>query len=45
MPKNLEIRKKCKNCERAEKNQTESHETQPNPWKDRTMHEGDNPSF
>jgi hypothetical protein len=31
--------------ERADKNQIESHETEPNPSKDRAMHEGDNPLF
>jgi hypothetical protein len=27
------------------KTKTESHEIEPNPSKDRAMHEGDNPSF
>jgi hypothetical protein len=27
------------------KKQTECHEIEPNPLKDRTMHEGDNPLF
>jgi hypothetical protein len=31
--------------ERTDKNQIESHEIEPNPSKDRAMHEGDNPSF
>jgi hypothetical protein len=31
--------------ERADKNQTECHEIDPNPSKDRAMHEGLNPSF
>jgi hypothetical protein len=45
-PKMLEIReKKCENCERADENQNESHETEPNLSKDRAMHEGDNPAF
>jgi hypothetical protein len=40
----LEIRvTKYKNCERADKNQTKYHEIEPNPSKDRAMHEGDNP--
>jgi hypothetical protein len=45
--KMLEIREKkpSENCERADKNQTGSHEIEPNPSKDRVMHEGDNPSF
>jgi hypothetical protein len=46
MPKKLKIReKKCENCERADKNQSEIHKSEPNPSKDRAMHEGDNPSF
>jgi hypothetical protein len=43
--KKLEIQKKCKNCERADKNQKECNEIEPNPSKDRAMPEGDNPSF
>jgi hypothetical protein len=27
------------------KNQILCHDIEPNPWKDRAMHEGDNPSF
>jgi hypothetical protein len=42
-PKRFEIRKKWENCERAEK--TKCHEIEPNPSKDRAMHEADNPSF
>jgi hypothetical protein len=44
-PNVLEIRETCENCERADKNQTESHEIKPVPMKDRAMHEGDNPLF
>jgi hypothetical protein len=36
---------RTKNCERANKNQTDSHEIEPNPPKNKAMHEGDNPSF
>jgi hypothetical protein len=37
-PKKLEIgKKKCKNHERTNKNQTESHEIEPNPSKDRAI--------
>jgi hypothetical protein len=43
--KKLEIQKKCENCETADKNQIGSHETEPNPSKDRAMHKGNNPSF
>jgi hypothetical protein len=39
-PKKFEI---PTNCERAEK--TKCHEIEPNPSKDRAMHEGDNLSF
>jgi hypothetical protein len=28
-----------------ERSQTQCHEIEPNPSKDRAMHEGDNPSF
>jgi hypothetical protein len=31
--------------EQSDENQTECHEIEPNPSKDRTMPEGDNPSF
>jgi hypothetical protein len=43
----LEIRKKkCENCIRVEKiQQILCHEIEPNPSKDRAIHEGDNPSF
>jgi hypothetical protein len=34
-----------KKCETADKTQIECHEIDPNPSKDRAMHEGDNPSF
>jgi hypothetical protein len=46
-PKKLEIQeKKYENCVRAEKKpQILYHEIEPNPSKDRDMHEGDNPSF
>jgi hypothetical protein len=44
-PEKLKIRKKSVNCERVDKNQTECHEIEPNPSKDRVMHEGDNASF
>jgi hypothetical protein len=37
--------KNCENCKRAEKNQILCHDIEPNPSKDRAMHEGDNPSF
>jgi hypothetical protein len=44
--KKLEIRKKMKTVkEPSDGNQTECHEIEPNPSKDRAMHEGDNPSF
>jgi hypothetical protein len=45
MPKMLEIRGRGVKTDRADKNQNESHEIEPNPSKDKTMHEGDNPSF
>ena len=45
-PKKLEIQKRnCKNCTRAEKTKILCREIEPNPSKDRAMHEGDNPSF
>jgi hypothetical protein len=44
-PKKLEIRKNCENYRRALKNQTECHKIEPNPLKDRAMHEEDDPSF
>jgi hypothetical protein len=31
--------------EQSDENQTECHEIEPNPSKDRAMTEGDNPSF
>jgi hypothetical protein len=40
----LEIQKKGENST-SRKNQILSHEIEPNPAKDRAMHEGDNPSF
>jgi hypothetical protein len=36
---------KEKKYERADETQIECHEIEPNPSKDRAMHEGDNPSF
>jgi hypothetical protein len=53
MPKKLEIwrKKNCANCIRAKKKKTKNkkqilcHESEPNPSKDRTMHEGDNPLY
>jgi hypothetical protein len=44
-PQKKKKKNKCKNYERADKNQTEGHEIKPNPSKDRAMHERDNPSF
>jgi hypothetical protein len=45
-PKKLEIReKKLCNLYKSRKNQILCHEIEPNPSKDRAMHEGDNPSF
>jgi hypothetical protein len=41
----LEIRKKNVKTERAVGCKPECHEIEPNPLKDRVMHEGDNPSF
>jgi hypothetical protein len=44
--KKLEIREKMgKLKEPSDENQTECHEIEPNPSKDRAMPEGDNPSF
>jgi hypothetical protein len=45
--KKLEIqkKKKCKLKKPSDENQTECHEIEPNPLKDRSMPEGDNPSF
>jgi hypothetical protein len=43
-PKKLEIGKKLSNYTRAEKTKY-CPEIEPNLSKDRTMHEGDNPSF
>jgi hypothetical protein len=44
--KKLEIQKKeVKTEEPSDENQTECHEIEPNPSKDRAMPEGDNPSF
>jgi hypothetical protein len=38
-------KKKCEKYERADNNQPEFHEMEPNLSKDRAMSEGDNPSF
>jgi hypothetical protein len=44
--KKLEIRgKKSKLKEPSDENQTDCHEIEPNPSKDRAMPEGNNPSF
>jgi hypothetical protein len=43
-PKMLETRKNVKTVKEA-KNQILCHEIEPNPSKNRAMHEGDNPSF
>jgi hypothetical protein len=44
-PKKFEIRKiNCENY-KSRKNQIPCPEIEPNPLKDRAMHEGDNPSF
>jgi hypothetical protein len=45
--KKLEIREKKVKIvkEPSDENQTECHEIEPNPSKDRAMPEGDNPSF
>jgi hypothetical protein len=44
-PKILEIRKIVKTVKEPKRNQTLCHEIEPNPSKDRAMHEGDIPSF
>jgi hypothetical protein len=46
-PKKLEIRKIVKTVKEPKKKpkQILCHEIEPNPSKDRAMHEGDNPSF
>jgi hypothetical protein len=45
-PKMLKILINCENCKRAGKpHQIACHEIEPNPSKDRFMHEEDNPSF
>jgi hypothetical protein len=44
-PKKFEIRKNGKTVNEPIKAKTDSHEIEPNPSKDRSMHEGDNPSF
>jgi hypothetical protein len=36
--------KKCENCTRAGKKELLYHEIEPNPSKDRAMHEGNDPS-
>jgi hypothetical protein len=43
----LEIQRKenVKTVKEPIKTKSESHKTEPNPLKDRAMHEGDNPSF
>jgi hypothetical protein len=44
--KSLESEKNVKSMkEPSDENQTQCHEIEPNPSKDRAMHEGDNPSF
>jgi hypothetical protein len=43
--KKLEIWRKNVKIERGYKNQTDCHESEPNPSKTRAMHEEDNPSF
>ena len=44
-PKKVEVQtKEGEKCEEP-KNQLLCHEIEPNPSKDRAMHEGDNPSF
>jgi hypothetical protein len=43
--KSWKTKNNCENCKRAEKPQMLSHEIEPNPSKDRAMHEGDNPLF
>jgi hypothetical protein len=44
--KKLEIRKKVKTVKKpSDENQTECHEIEPYPSKDKAMPEGDNPSF
>jgi hypothetical protein len=44
-PKKLEVRiRKLENYKRANKTK-QCHEIEPDPSKDRTMHEGDNPLF
>jgi hypothetical protein len=44
--KKLEIRKKMWKLKvPSDENQTECHEIEPNPSKDRELPEGDNPSF
>jgi hypothetical protein len=42
-PKKLEIRKIVETVKEQQKNP--KHEIEPNPWKDRAMHGGDNPSW
>ena len=44
-PKKLEVRKKNVKSVKSRKNQILCHEIEPNPSKERAMHEGDNPSF
>jgi hypothetical protein len=45
MLKSWKSEKKCEICERADKTQIECHEIEPNPSKDRAVHEEDNPLF
>ena len=44
-PKKVGNPKNCEKCERTEEDQKLCHEIEPNPSKDRAMHEGDNPLF
>ena len=43
--KKLEVRNKNVKRVKSRKNEILCHEIEPNPSKDRAMHEGDNPSF
>ena len=44
-PKKLEIRKQNLKTAKEPIKAKQSDEIEPNSWKDRAMHEGDNPSF
>jgi hypothetical protein len=44
-PKSWKSETKYESCERADKKQTLCYEIEPNPLKDRAMHEEDNPWF